>query len=140
MKRADLPVAGMSCAACARSIERALARTDGVSNARVNFATSTATVEYDAKRVDENRLVAEIRQLGYDVREDDDDRGRVPRLIVSGACAAALLPLGMLERGVWAQAILSLPVMLYAAAPFFAGRVRANSCTAPVLPKMILFG
>jgi len=119
MKRADLPVAGMSCAACARSIERALARTDGVSNARVNFATSTATVEYDAKRVDENRLVAEIRQLGYDVREDDDDRGRVPRLIVSGACAAALLPLGMLERGVWAQAILSLPVMLYAAAPFF---------------------
>ena len=40
----DLPVTGMSCAACARSIENQLAATPGVSAAHVNFATSTATV------------------------------------------------------------------------------------------------
>ena len=46
-ERVDLPVSGMTCAACARSIERTLAAAEGVERARVNLATNTATVEYD---------------------------------------------------------------------------------------------
>src|SRR5262249_33586523 len=46
-ERVDLPVSGMTCAACARSIERTLAQTPGVERANVNLATNTATVEFD---------------------------------------------------------------------------------------------
>jgi len=46
-ERIDLPVGGMTCAACARSIELALSATPGVARASVNLATETATVEYD---------------------------------------------------------------------------------------------
>ena len=46
-ERVDLPVSGMTCAACARTIERTLSHTAGVERARVNFATATATVEYN---------------------------------------------------------------------------------------------
>ena len=49
-ERVDLPVSGMTCAACARAIERALAATPGVERARVNLATNTATVEFDPER------------------------------------------------------------------------------------------
>ena len=43
-ERIDLPVGGMTCAACARSIERTLSATPGVARASVNLATETATV------------------------------------------------------------------------------------------------
>ena len=52
-ERVDLPVSGMTCAACARTIERTLAGTPGVSRANVNLATNTATklVSQNAKLV-----------------------------------------------------------------------------------------
>src|SRR4051812_3040442 len=39
-ERIDLPISGMSCAACARRIEQTLGRTPGVRKAGVNFATA----------------------------------------------------------------------------------------------------
>ncbi|HLL74480.1 MAG TPA: heavy metal translocating P-type ATPase [Pyrinomonadaceae bacterium] len=65
-ERIDLPVTGMTCAACARRIERGLARQPGVARAAVNFATARATVEYDPAVTDGGRLVETIRETGYD--------------------------------------------------------------------------
>ena len=65
-ERIDLPVTGMTCAACARRIERGLARQPGVARAAVNFATARATVEYDPAVTDGGRLVEAIRETGYD--------------------------------------------------------------------------
>ena len=46
-ERVDLPITGMTCAACARTIERKLTKVAGVHKAGVNFATARATIEYD---------------------------------------------------------------------------------------------
>ena len=46
-ERVELPIQGMTCAACARRIERGLSKAAGVERAGVNFATARATVEYD---------------------------------------------------------------------------------------------
>ena len=46
-KSVSLPVTGMTCAACARRVEKALLGTDGVRAANVNLAAEKATVEYD---------------------------------------------------------------------------------------------
>ena len=70
-ERVDLPVSGMTCAACARSIERTLAATPGVDRAHVNLATNTATVEYDPGRVTVPGLVGAIEELGYGVPEKE---------------------------------------------------------------------
>src|SRR5688500_9150840 len=45
--RIDLPITGMTCAACANRIERQLTRAPGVRSAGVNLATNRATVEFD---------------------------------------------------------------------------------------------
>src|SRR5215207_5290281 len=46
-ERVDLPITGMSCAACARRIETALAKAPGVHRAGVNLATSRADFVVD---------------------------------------------------------------------------------------------
>src|SRR4051794_38766693 len=63
--RVDLPIEGMSCAACARRVEQALTRTPGVRRANVNFATSRATVEYDATTPAVRPLMNAVRDAGY---------------------------------------------------------------------------
>ncbi|MDQ3817458.1 MAG: heavy metal translocating P-type ATPase [Acidobacteriota bacterium] len=64
-ERVDLPITGMTCAACARRIERKLSKTPGVSRAGVNFATSRATVEYDPNATSVSRLIETVKDVGY---------------------------------------------------------------------------
>lgn len=65
-ERVDLPITGMTCAACARRIERKLKKVSGVSLAGVNFATSRATVEYDPRAVGVRELIGAVQEVGYD--------------------------------------------------------------------------
>lgn len=62
-----LPITGMSCAACAATIEKALGRIDGVSKAVVNFAVEKASVEYDSAQVKHADLVNAVESAGYSV-------------------------------------------------------------------------
>ena len=138
-ERVDLPVSGMSCAACARSIENQLAATAGVTSAHVNFATSTATVEFDPARAAVRSLVDAIEELGYEVPqpvagEDVEEQARESefaalkrRLWLAGAFALPVVVLGMwpglmrVAAMSWIQLALTAPVVLYAGAPFYTG-------------------
>ena len=64
----DLPVTGMTCAACATRIEKVLNRLPDV-KAAVNFATEKAHIEYPAGTLATADLIAAIRKAGYDARE-----------------------------------------------------------------------
>jgi copper chaperone CopZ len=62
-----LTVRGMTCGNCARSIERKLAATPGVTKASVDLHSTQATVEYDADLVKPEVLENAVRELGYEV-------------------------------------------------------------------------
>jgi copper chaperone CopZ len=62
-----LPVTGMTCGGCARSIEKKLTATPGVANAKVDLEGARATVEFDPSRTEVPKLVAAIEQLGFQV-------------------------------------------------------------------------
>jgi len=99
-ERVDLPISGMTCAACARAIERTLSATGGVERASVNLATNTATVEFDAARTGVGDFVSAIEDLGYGVPETEPppDAGEKlyrARLIVAILFAAPVVALGM---------------------------------------------
>lgn len=66
-KQITLPVTGMTCANCSLTIERNLRRLDGVQEASVNLASERASVVYDPALVGEEKLLALIRDIGYDV-------------------------------------------------------------------------
>ena len=124
-ERVDLPVSGMTCAACARTIERTLARTPGVGRANVNLATNTATVEYDPEIVKAGDFVAAIENLGYGVPQtevppDAAESGYRARLIVAILFTIPVMILGMMETLPWVQLFLTLPLIFYPGAPFYA--------------------
>jgi len=140
-ERVDLPVSGMSCAACARTIERTLANTAGVERARVNLATNTATVEYQPSRVKVADFVAAIEELGYGVpKTAAEEPGYRNRLLVAVIFAAPVLVLGMSHRWPWLQLALTSPVVFYRGAPFYVAAWRALRHFSANMNSLIALG
>ncbi|MEP2771397.1 MAG: heavy metal translocating P-type ATPase [Fulvivirga sp.] len=67
------PVTGMTCAACASSVESMLANAPGVKNAGVNFATQTAWAEFDTSIASQEDLRHAVQAIGYDLIMDEED-------------------------------------------------------------------
>jgi Cu+-exporting ATPase len=68
----DLALEGMTCAACAARIEKALNRVPGVV-AGVNFATEAASVDYDPRQASVEGLIAAVTRAGYGARVRRDE-------------------------------------------------------------------
>ncbi|MFC2062859.1 copper ion binding protein [Chloroflexota bacterium] len=66
-EKARVHIAGMTCATCAGTIEKGLAGIPGVEQARVNFASEKASVEYDPARVTLTKIKDTVSRLGYEV-------------------------------------------------------------------------
>jgi len=66
----DLDILDMTCASCARTVERTLQRTEGVESANVNIATERASVTFDPTLVDTSQLIQRIRDSGYGVQTE----------------------------------------------------------------------
>jgi copper chaperone CopZ len=62
-----MTVHGMTCGNCARSVERKLTATPGVSKATVDLLNQNAIIDYDATAVKPEALAAAVRQLGFEV-------------------------------------------------------------------------
>ena len=74
-RRARFRVDGMDCAACAKTVEKAVAALDGVSAAQVSFGTATLTVDGDARPT---RVIGAVARAGYRARPADASRRREP--------------------------------------------------------------
>ena len=68
LTQVQIPVEGMTCAACQARVQRALARVPGVDDASVNLLAHRASVRFDATRVRPEDLVAAIQRTGYEAR------------------------------------------------------------------------
>jgi len=74
MRKININVGGMSCASCAGAVQRSLSKLNGVSNANVNLATNTATVDYDEDALTEADLRKAIEDAGYKALGDDAEK------------------------------------------------------------------
>lgn len=97
------PVSGMSCAACAARVEKALREVQGVKDAAVNFASATADVEYNSGLCNPEQLFKAVSDAGYELLSDCDTDDIEKR---------AMAQYRKLKRDtVWAV-LLSLPVVI----------------------------
>ena len=64
-QRIILPIEGMSCAACAQTVQQALGAARGVAAASVNYATAKAAVDYDDAATGVGQLAKAVRDAGY---------------------------------------------------------------------------
>lgn len=101
------PVSGMTCAACAVSVESTLKSTEGVKDAGVNFATQTAWVEYKNGQVKPDILQNAVRAIGYDLIIDTED----PKAAQEEAQLKHYHALR--QRTIWSS-ILAIPIVVMA--------------------------
>ena len=71
--RAEIPVKGMTCAACVARVERAIKRLPGVVSATVNLTAEKAFVEYLPDTVSLARIRQAIREAGYEPLEGTEE-------------------------------------------------------------------
>jgi Cu+-exporting ATPase len=164
--KAELPVTGMTCANCARTIERSLGRLGGVVSASANFASERVSVEYLPGVVSLAAIQQAIRDAGYDVivtaegeAAEDVERAAREAEIRSQTHkfwtgVAFTLPLFLLSMGrdfgllgAWAHApwvnwlflVLATPVQFYVGWDYYVGgfkSLRAGSANMDVLVAM----
>ena len=75
----NLPVAGMTCAACVTRVEKNLKKMTGVTNATVNLATESVRIDFDVNTISIESIAEQLYETGYELiikKEPDnvDDR------------------------------------------------------------------
>lgn len=69
-KKLVLNIGGMSCINCARSIEKALKKIDGITQATINLAAEKALIDYNPDVVTQKKIEDTITEVGYQVIHD----------------------------------------------------------------------
>ena len=61
-----IPISGMTCASCAKAVERSVGKVDGVEKVEVNFATEKASISYLPEKVKLSQIKDAIKKAGYE--------------------------------------------------------------------------
>ncbi len=146
-KEASLLIDGVTCAACIWLIEQRLARLAGVSAVSLNYATRRARVRWDSRATTLSAILGAVAGLGYSAQPYDAGRAEerlrrergillwrlfiagfsmmqvmmyaVPVYIAGGAMTPDIEQLMRI-----ASLVLTLPVALWSALPFYDGAWR----------------
>ena len=151
----DLDISGMTCAACAGRVERALRAVPGVTEASVNLATERARVHGGATR---DALVAAVTAAGYEARVAADETaapvatetdfwdGAGPVWIAAALSVPLVLPMiagwfgaeWMLPA--WVQWLLATPVQFVIGARFYKSGWKAARAGAGNMDLLVALG
>ena len=157
-----LSIAGMSCAGCVASVEKALQAVTGVQSASVNFAEHTAQVSGD---VAVEELITAVKAAGYDAAElrgkEDEAEKEVAELIYyrsllrkAGVAGLVGIPLFVAGMAGWLPGLVNpsgrifwllmglatLVVLIYSGSHFFVGAWKAMRLHNANMDTLIALG
>tara|TARA_R110002124_G_scaffold277321_4_gene448543 strand:- start:3540 stop:5738 length:2199 start_codon:yes stop_codon:yes gene_type:complete len=103
-KSIEVPISGMSCAACAVSVESMLKETEGIQSATVNYANQSAIITLENEGVDLSVAKKNIQSIGYDLLININNQEDLE--------AIKSAELSLLKRNTLYSGLLALPVFL----------------------------
>ncbi|QIZ33522.1 cation-translocating P-type ATPase [Saccharopolyspora sp. ASAGF58] len=125
----ELAIGGMTCASCARRVERRLGKLEGVT-ATVNYATEKAKVAFP-ETLDLQQLVEQVEAAGYTAElplepaaeAEDPTKSLRNRLLHSAVLSAPVIALAMIPalqftNWQWISLVIATPVVAWGAWPF----------------------
>ena len=134
------PVSGLSCAGCAAGVQKLLREQRGVITADVNFATTSASIEFDPKETNPENLRRAVHDLGYELlissekkEQEEQERKAYGKLknktiiaLVSAAIVMALsmTPLMHHKASGWMMLVLSSFTLFFCGSRFFIGALK----------------
>lgn len=147
LREAALLIDGVTCAACVWLIEQRLSRLPGVRSALLNYSTRRARVRWDARETSLSRILGAVAALGYQAHPYDRTRAEerlrsergvlLWRLFIAGFGMMQVMmyafPVYVAEGAMTADIeqlmriaslVLTLPVALWSAVPFYVGAWR----------------
>ena len=74
MTTKSFKIEGMTCAACAKTIERVTKKLQGVSDSNVNLATEKLKAEFDEAQVTAEDIKKAVEKAGYKALDDGVSR------------------------------------------------------------------
>ncbi|MHC5672594.1 heavy metal translocating P-type ATPase [Nostoc sp.] len=149
MDTLTLKLRGMSCAACATNIEKAIRSVRGVIDCNVNFGVEQATVKYDRSLANLEKIQTAIASAGYssdslrkEILSEEDDaeiasrqalQRKLSLKVVVGGVISIFLFLGSLPmmtglnlplipsflQNPWVQLVLTTPVVFWCGGSFY---------------------
>ncbi|WPF89116.1 heavy metal translocating P-type ATPase [Cyanobacterium aponinum AL20118] len=152
LEKQTLQLRGMSCAACANSIQKAISRIEGVEECIVNYALEEASVTYNPQSTNIEAIEQVVENIGYQAFVDEEDnlftdeeeskrqesQDFINKLIFGGVISAFLvitsLPMmtglhipfiPMWLHNPWLQLLVTTPVMFWCGQSFFTGAISA---------------
>lgn len=145
-REALLMLSGVTCAACVWLIEQRLIRLKGMVRVDLNYSTLRARVVWDDTQLKLSQILLEIKNTGYDAAPYDaarqeeaaqkERKSAIFRLWVAGLSMMQVMMYAVptwifgdiepefLRLLHWASMMLTLPVVLYSAMPFYRGALR----------------
>ncbi|MEH2386005.1 MAG: heavy metal translocating P-type ATPase [Nostoc sp.] len=149
MDTLTLKLRGMSCAACATNIEKAIRSVPGVIDCNVNFGVEQATVKYDRSLANLEKIQTAIASAGYssdslqkEILSEEDDaeiasrralQRKLSLKVLVGGVISIFLFLGSLPmmtglnlplipsflQNPWVQLVLTTPVVFWCGGSFY---------------------
>ncbi|MEG4802343.1 heavy metal translocating P-type ATPase [Microcoleus sp. ARI1-B5] len=167
MDNLTLKLRGMSCAACASSIEQAIQSVPGVSECHVNFGMEQATIQYDSKETNLAIIQEAVDAAGYEalplqeMAEDDAEKadrksashnlqrklwtaGSISILLLVGAIGAMtgwhlpFIPAWL--HNFWLQLVLTSPVQFWCGQSFYLGAWKSFKRRVATMDTLIALG
>lgn len=155
------PLLGMTCSACASSVETILNHTEGIQGAAVNYASATVAVTWD-DRITPQEIDRALKEVGYGLvistnelgESVQDSQEKNYQQLKQQTLGAALVTLPILLMGMffmhwvpgrWISLVLCIPVLFYFGRHFFTRAIKlakhgqANMDTLVALSTSIAF-
>jgi heavy metal translocating P-type ATPase len=144
-----LDIEGMTCASCVNRVERVLKRQEGVSDARVNLVSRTATVHSSSDDVE--RLIHAVEKAGYGAHPHaggpsarDEARDYLVRLVAAVALTVPILWLTFVvphdDWSMWLAWALTTPVQFYSGWPFIRSAAKSARHLTSTMDTLVAVG
>ena len=90
MASKSLKIEGMTCAACAKAVERVTKKLDGVTESSVNLATEKLSISFDETKVNLKDIQGAIEKAGYKAIDNAVSKTMKIEGMTCAACAKAV--------------------------------------------------
>ena len=90
MTTKSLKIEGMTCASCAKAVERATKKLQGVTESNVNFATEKLNINFDETKVSVADIQAAVEKAGYKAIAESASKTMKIEGMTCASCAKAV--------------------------------------------------
>lgn len=138
IQKVNYKVSGMTCAACAVSLESYLSPVSGIENITVNYANQSISIAYDSELTSLDNLQQKAKEIGYSILIGDEKKTKKAfeeieekrlknlklKLIIAAAFSTPVFVMAMFFMGKiplenWIMMILSIPTLFWSGSEFF---------------------